>query len=326
MNGKVFMNNIMVSINCITYNHEKFIADALDSFIMQKVDFDYEILIHDDASTDKTADIIRMYEEKYPSLINAIYQSENIQSKGVKICTYNQMRARGKYIAMCEGDDYWTDPYKLQKQVDYMEKHPSCSLCVHAGYTVNDNKELLKKHVRPYIGNKEFSVQEIISSGGGLFATNSMLYVRELAENRPHFYEMSPVCDYPLMILFALQGSVHYIDAFMSAYRVGVQGSWSDRTFSDNEKTVKHFEGTLEMLDELNRYTNYEFIDSIEFRKNQIRFNLNLILGKFDALKTSQFNRYYIKLSATEKLSISIRQYFPGLYKRLKQVKGKWVT
>ena len=86
------MSEIMVSINCITYNHEKFIADALESFIMQKVDFDYEILVHDDASTDKTAEIVSMYEAKYPNLINVIYQSENIHSKGLRSCRSEERR------------------------------------------------------------------------------------------------------------------------------------------------------------------------------------------------------------------------------------------
>lgn len=317
------MKNIMVSISCLTYNHERFIADALDSFIMQKVDFDFEILIHDDASTDKTADIIRQYEEKYPHLFNAIYSSENKYSKGVKICEFNQLRAKGKYIAMCEGDDYWTDPYKLQKQVDYMESHPSCSLCVHAGYSVNEKKELLKSHVRPSIGNKEFTVEEIITTGGRLFVTNSFLYVRNLMLTRPHFFELSPVGDYPMMIILALQGSVYYMDEFMSAYRVGVEGSWSVRTYSNTKKTIKHFKQSLEMLDELNRYTENQYFDSIESRKHQILFSLNLVQNKFDELKSEQFKNLYMQLRLTEKLSLSIRQYFPGVYKTLKQLKGK---
>jgi glycosyltransferase involved in cell wall biosynthesis len=316
------MKNIMVSISCLTYNQEKFVADALDSFIMQKVDFDYEILIHDDASTDKTADIIRTYEEKYPDLINVIYQSENTYSKGAKICEVNQIRARGKYIAICEGDDYWTDPYKLQKQVAYMESHPECSLCVHAGYMVNENKELQKKHVRPSIGDREFSIHEIISSGGKLFVTNSVLYRTDLVLTRPRFFELSPVGDYPLMILLALQGSVYYMDTYMSAYRVGIEGSWSERTYSNPEKTIRHFERTLEMLEELNQYSNHQYVEAIDIRKNQILFNLNLVQNKFEELKSSKFKPYYSQLSLFEKLSILIRQHFPGVYKKLKQLKG----
>ena len=125
-------NEILVSICCITYNHEKYIRDAIEGFLMQKTDFPFEVLIHDDASTDGTADIIREYETKYPDIIKPIYQTENQYSKGIKIsATYNYPRAKGKYIALCEGDDYWTDPLKLQIQVNVLEKHPQYVFCCH---------------------------------------------------------------------------------------------------------------------------------------------------------------------------------------------------
>ena len=124
-----YTNNIpntepLVSIDCITYNHEAYIRDALEGFLMQKTDFTFEVLIHDDASTDQTANIIRKYEKKYPDIIKPIYQKDNQYSKGIQISRQFQYpRARGKYIAICEGDDYWIDPYKLQKQVDFLEAH-----------------------------------------------------------------------------------------------------------------------------------------------------------------------------------------------------------
>lgn len=123
----------LVSICCITYNHESYIRETIEGFLMQKTKFPIEVLIHDDESTDKAADIIREYENKYPDIIKPIYQFDNKYSKGISVSvTYNFPRARGKYIAMCEGDDYWTDPSKLQKQVDFMEVNPDCSLCFHA--------------------------------------------------------------------------------------------------------------------------------------------------------------------------------------------------
>ncbi|MGU9049888.1 glycosyltransferase family 2 protein [Clostridium perfringens] len=116
-------NNIMVTVGCITYNQEKYIAKTIESFLMQKVDFDYEIIIHDDASTDNTAKIIREYEKKYPNLIKGIYQTENQYSKGVITSQIVRKAAKGKYIAFCEGDDYWTDENKLKIQVDFLEKN-----------------------------------------------------------------------------------------------------------------------------------------------------------------------------------------------------------
>jgi len=128
------MQKPFVSICCLAYNHEPYIRDCLDGFMIQQTNFDFEVLIHDDASTDKTAEIIREYEKKYPDIIKPIYQTENQYSKRVGITRVFQFpRARGKYIAMCEGDDYWTDPLKLQKQVDFLESNPDYGL-VHTGF------------------------------------------------------------------------------------------------------------------------------------------------------------------------------------------------
>lgn len=134
-------SNIIVSICCITYNHAPFIRKALDGFLMQqapscvpqgsKMSDWCEILIHDDCSTDGTTEIVKEYAAKYPDLIFPLYEEENQYSKGVKVDFFNYNRAKGKYIAYCEGDDYWTDPNKLQKQVDFMESHPEYSLCFH---------------------------------------------------------------------------------------------------------------------------------------------------------------------------------------------------
>ena len=120
----------LVSISCITYNHEPYIAQALNGFLMQKTSFPFEVLIHDDASTDRTADILREYEKKFPNLIKPIYQKENQYSKGFTSvsATWNFPRAQGKYIALCEGDDYWIDENKLQMQVDFLEKNPEYGL------------------------------------------------------------------------------------------------------------------------------------------------------------------------------------------------------
>lgn len=135
-------NKPTVSIACLVYNHEPFLRDCFEGFVMQQTTFPIEILVHDDASTDHSADIIREYTAKYPDLFKPIYQTENQYSKGVDVFSINVKRAQGKYIAMCEGDDYWTDPLKLQKQVDFLEEHEEYSVCCHRYkiYDVNYDK------------------------------------------------------------------------------------------------------------------------------------------------------------------------------------------
>ncbi len=128
----------LVSIVCITYNQCKYIRDALDGFLLQKTDFEIEIIVHDDASSDGTSDILREYQDEYPELFKLIIQEENQYRKigfGFVFDVFRQ--ARGKYIAICEGDDYWTDPAKLQKQIDALESNAGSTMCFHNAYRVN---------------------------------------------------------------------------------------------------------------------------------------------------------------------------------------------
>src|SRR5262245_28919719 len=131
--GDLEVTKPLVSISCMTYNHAAFIRTCLDHLLVQKTNFPFEIMIHDDASTDGTREIIEEYVSKYPEIIFPFYQKENQYSKGVRGLSsrYNYPRCRGKYVAICEGDDYWTDPYKLQKQVDFLESHEDYVMAYH---------------------------------------------------------------------------------------------------------------------------------------------------------------------------------------------------
>jgi glycosyltransferase involved in cell wall biosynthesis len=301
--------DVLVSICCITYNHEKYIADALDSFLMQKTDFPVEILIHDDASSDRTADIIKEYEARYPDLIKPIYQRENQYSQGVKVAHLNQIRAQGKYIATCEGDDFWTDTYKLQKQVDYMEKHPECSLCVHASYRVTPGKKKLAKMIRPDTVSRIFTVEEIILGGGNFFATSSLFYPAVLNRERPDFMGKAPVGDVPRLIFCALKGTVYYIDEVMSAYRVAVPGSWDQRMAASPEKRAAVYKNLARMYHEINRYSAYQYDSAI---KKQMQIFM-LMQGSLKDFKTGELKELYHALPLATKIKLYIKQRFPGI-------------
>lgn len=287
---------VLVSIDCLTYNHENYIAEAIEGFLMQKTTFKFEILIHDDASTDRTAEIIRSYEDKFPDIIKAIYQKENQLSLGIEVDQINEKRAKGKYMAICEGDDYWVDPYKLQKQVDYMEANPDCSLCVHAGYRFSESKKTVVGRVRPARRNRVFSVEETIEGGGGLFPTNSMLYRKSLGETVPAKYFYAGIGDYPLTIHLADNGEVYYMDEPMSVYRVDVNGSWSDRIESNISKAAVQNEETAELLNIINSHTNFRYNETIERTKRKNRFDILLRQRKLKETFSKEYLYLYFDL------------------------------
>lgn len=135
---------LMVSVCCTSYNHERFISQCLDGVLAQKTSFPFEILVHDDASTDGTAELIRGYAKRHPHLVKPIFQVDNQYSRGRSINPeFNFLRAKGKYIAICEGDDVWVDPLKLQAQVDFLEANPSFALCFTDAKTIDESGKVL---------------------------------------------------------------------------------------------------------------------------------------------------------------------------------------
>ena len=175
------MQDVTVSIYCATYNHVGLIRKCLDGFVMQKTNFKYEAWIHDDKSTDGTIEVLMEYEEKYPEIIHVVYEEENQYSQGNSIRKIMNPYLTGKYVAVCEGDDYWTDAYKLQKQFDFMEKHQDVALCAHGAIELN--LENGHSWLRPPIPKENcyISMEDIIRYGGGYFPTCSTFLKNDFA-------------------------------------------------------------------------------------------------------------------------------------------------
>lgn len=234
-------NAPLVSISVIAYNHEKYIRQCLDGILMQKVDFPYEVLVHDDASPDGTADIIREYEAKYPDIIKPIYQTENQYSKvGIgAISRFNDERARGKYIAQCEGDDYWTDPDKLQMQVDFLEAHPEYVGTAHSVTVINDNEEIiyiegLSNVKRCVFTRKEYEEYAFPGHLGSWVFRNIFLTISSNIKDRYYSYKSN--ADIKLSLLLILMGNIYCFSRSMSVYRrILMTGtSWSARMKNQN--------------------------------------------------------------------------------------------
>lgn len=229
----------LLSIRCLTYNHAPFIESALRGFLMQRTDFPFEIIVHDDASTDGTSEIVRRYATRYPNVIRPILQAENQYSQGRKGWHAMEPLTRGRYIAVCEGDDYWTDPDKLQTQVDYLERHPECVVSGHDAEIRDAQGELVAASKLPRYCQRDFSAREL-EQGDGFLLTLSLVFrnvplarcvERSLVRNGDRFL---------LVLLGAYGGSHHHSDIRPGVYQVHDGGVWSSLNRQDRHAEAAH--------------------------------------------------------------------------------------
>lgn len=261
-------NDIMVSVCCLAYNHAKYIRNTLEGFVSQKTNFKFEVLVHDDASTDGTADIIREYEAKYPDIIKPIYQTENQYSKKIRISiTYQYPRAKGKYIAFCEGDDYWCSDTKLQEQFDIMENNPNVSFCAHKVRAIAESGEDLEKtYPEEKLDLKEGLIKaedfakvlltDYPFQTSGHFIRGEV--IRKMLEEKPEFVTKMPIGDQPLRLYCSLNGDAYYLDKEYSKYRHNVPGSWSKRK-DTKEYMATGFDRLADGYEAFDKYSNGKY-------------------------------------------------------------------
>ncbi len=286
--------NPLVSIRCLVYNHEPYLRQCLDGFVMQKTDFPFEAIVHDDASTDNSAAVIREYAEKYPDIIKPIFETENQYRKGTigKIMD-NAVSPSSKYIAICEGDDYWTDSHKLQKQVDYLEAHHECTLVCNRTKIKSEKDRSFMDDNCCLNNDGVLDAKDVIRKGGLYISTCSLIYRSSLTSFYPEYCKKCHVGDYPLQILAAMKGSVYYLNDPMSVYRVNNPTSWVGRTASKSIK-ASYLKGTRTEVNMLKGfakdYAKFKrvFIQRIGFFITSIIFNyrndlqsVNLIKAEF---------------------------------------------
>lgn len=223
------MDKIIVSVCCLTYNQKNYIRECLDGILMQKTNFKFEILINDDCSTDGTSEIIKEYEQKYPDIIKPVYQKENQFSKGISICkNFIFPRVKGKYVAICEGDDYWTDPNKLQKQVDFLEENPDYTVCFHRVKRIYDSLNRKSDILPSYEMLKKadtFDYKNLLKAN---FIQNCSVMLRWNVIKKPEQRIPNKILtgDWYLALLFAKYGKIKMLDDVMSVYRVNTGGVW----------------------------------------------------------------------------------------------------
>lgn len=267
---------IKVSVCVVTYNHEKFVAQTLDSILMQKTTFPFEIVIGDDCSKDNTAVILKEYQQRYPEKIRLILHSKNLGLNGKYNALSTFAAAKGEYIAQFDGDDYLISPDKLQKQVEMLDAHPEYSACYHNAKVVYDDNA-----APPYLVNMlskpAITVDDLIGEDELCFiATSSLMFRREdFARNPdPEWTNLSTSGDIPRNIMLATRGPIGYIDEVMSVYRKNRGGA----SFVDNHQSAGFLFNRIQMYSNINKELGYKYDPTL--RKNIATYYYKLLFSR----------------------------------------------
>ncbi|HFT7189534.1 TPA: glycosyltransferase family 2 protein [Enterobacter ludwigii] len=248
---------IKVSICCITYNHEKYIAAAIDSFLAQRTNFAFEILIGEDKGGDGTLTIINEYQEKFPGIVKVITAEKNLGANGNIRNVISH--AQGSYIAFCEGDDYWLDPNKIQKQYDAMILHPEINFCFHPAFALNPDGSKVKRFDKGDLVRR-FNVEDVLNKNGQFSPTSSYMFKKEVVASLPEWFENAPVGDLFIELYAMKEAGGLYLPSTMSVYRLFADNSWSSAIKKDFTKNIETQKNII-------KYTKLSIADFDEYEK-----------------------------------------------------------
>lgn len=318
-------NKVVVSICCLAYNHEEYIAEALESLVGQRTDFPFEIICNDDASTDSTSSIIEEYANRYPAIIKPIFQERNQRKNGGDIIwDYFYPTAQGKYIAYCDGDDYWITEDRLQKQVDFLESNRDYSLCLTNYYYLFGNKMKLAKTNLP---SGDVPPEKIMMWENCPPQLNTCLFRKSDAANRPDLFKkigggdgsMLSISDLPLFIYLSLIGKVYFSPEPTSVWRRhgaawGYSGTAAER--------AQYRRDEAKFYEKLNQYTDYKYDDVIIAKINACNVLAAACLGDYKTAAKLQKNST-VGISEKRKLVNSFGAYFPNAARFVERIKIK---
>lgn len=307
---------VQVSVYCLAYNHEKYIRKTLEGFAGQKTNFRFKVIIHEDASTDSTAQIIREYEEKYPHIFDVIYQKENQYSKRVNFfAQYILPRSEGKYITFCEGDDYWCDEYRLQKQFDIMEANPDLVCSFHrVGLITEAGDSMGQTYPGMALESGFLTSEQFVDVVCSDFFQLSSLFCRRDAhmnymDNFPPYTLLSDVGDLPqFLYLGSVSERVYFFDEVMSHYRCASTGSVTLAIAQNAERQKRHHQRMLAMIDSFDECTQGRYRESCDrFRERQTFETCAKLKDIGTILKSPAFRRRFRRLPLRAQASIAVK-------------------
>lgn len=328
------MGKPFISILCTTYNHERFIGRALDSFLSQKTHYDFEIVIRDDASTDGTRTIIERYARENPNLIKLILEEKNQYSMrgGRQGIPTAAAAASGKYLALCEGDDFWIDEHKLEKQVSYMEAHQACTFIFTNAMLFNDRTQLFTRKMLPWPGS-DFDTSSLDGSRilgtedvlrVAFLPTASFLFKKEDYDRRPRFSEKAFTGDRYLQLVLTEFGYAYYMDEVTSAYRVNNPASMMSQWAASNEATAQSCWGFAYLYRDFNNYTNGKYSSIIEPLQVEREYDALFSVANVASLKNEPYRSYARGKGPRARLGYDLMCAFPKVYLWLREQARHW--
>jgi len=259
-----------VSVLVITHNQAALITEAIDSVLMQEVNFEYEAVVGEDGSTDRTREILVALQAAHPDKIRLLLHEKKLGGIPAKLNFVKTLAAcKGEYVAWLDGDDYWTDPHKLQKQVDFLESHPECAICFHNVLAIDDAGSLAPGTICPP-DQKEISTLEDLLSGNPI-PSCSVLFRRGLFDRFPDWYFTLAMSDWPLHIFNAQHGKIGYINEVMATYRVHAGGVWSSK------RPSRQLLNMIALLDRVDEHLDFSYKDVIRATKARYYYQLAVI-------------------------------------------------
>lgn len=265
----------MVSVCMITYGHTNYICDAIEGVLAQNTDFDFELIIANDCSPDNSDEVIVKYLANNPRR-NIVKYIRNVSNVGMqKNLAIAVNASSGKYIAICEGDDYWIDSFKLHKQINYMEQNPMISFSFHGAKTLDNYGNYGIHYKHPKFFNKEIvPTKYFLEKAAASFCTASVIIKREVVENLPKWFIEAHIGDYPLMFLALDKGEIGYLEDVMCVYRVNSIQGWSTKNMTIKGR-IRNFKKMIQLNTIINEQTFGRY-------KKHLRLNLfSYILNKF---------------------------------------------
>jgi len=262
-----------LTIVTTTYNQEKYIQQALDSFINQKTDFPFEILISDDGSTDKTRDIIDSYKKNYPNIIKTIYRKKNLGPMDNFIQTLSEVDS--EYVALCDGDDFWTDPYKLQNQVNFLDKNTDFTICFHQTKIFFEDQSI-KEQIYPMNIPIETTIDDLVSLSNYIPA-NTVVYRWKFTNKNTSLRDIFPPDivpgDYYIHLLHAQEGKIYYMPEVMSSYRRHSEGMWWLNATEEGKEefSIKYGKKLLNFYDKVEENLDVQKARTYMFKRDIIK-------------------------------------------------------